>query len=169
MHTCTQTLKSKGGLAHFSIVEFYTKEARNEFLDMVKFKKDMLICHGQIQVGRAQIPKYQREADQPFRCAIAVYAQIAGRQQRYKPIWKLYGNLAWRGMDSHCGTSRARQNTDHNPRPRGGPRSLHCKLWGCMGQVGPATWSTSQTGCLQSPRPLYNHHQGHHPGESRRV
>ncbi|CAE7228267.1 unnamed protein product [Symbiodinium sp. CCMP2592] len=93
MHTCTQTLKSKGGLAHFSIVEFYTKEARNDFLDMVK--KDMLTCHGQIQVGRAQIPKYQREADQPFRCAIAVYAQIAGRQQRYKPIWEL--TAIWHG------------------------------------------------------------------------
>ena len=87
MYVCTQTLKAKGGISHFSIVEFYTKDARDEFLDMVK--RDMLTCHGQIQVGRAQIPKYQREADQPFRCAIAVYAQLAGKQERYKPIWEL--------------------------------------------------------------------------------
>ena len=105
MHTCTQTLKSKGGLAHFSIVEFYTKQARNELLDMVK--KDMLICHGQIQVGRAQILKYQREADQPFRCAIAVYAQIAGRQQRYK----LSGSLRQFGMEGNGFSLRNQQST----------------------------------------------------------
>ena len=50
-------------------MEFFTKEARNEFVELVR--KDALICHGQIAVGRAQIPKYQREADQPLRCAIA--------------------------------------------------------------------------------------------------
>ena len=48
----------------------------------------MLICHGQITVGRAQIPKYQREADQPFRCAIAT-SQCEGTRARYKPTWKL--------------------------------------------------------------------------------
>lgn len=48
-------------------------------------KKDALTCHGQATVGRAQIPK----ADQPLRCAIAVYSQIIGKQQRYKPTWEM--------------------------------------------------------------------------------
>ena len=53
-------------------------------------KKAMLICHGQITVGRAQIPKYQREADQPFRCAIiAAFSQCGGTRARYKPTWEL--------------------------------------------------------------------------------
>ena len=81
------TLKAKGGNSHFSIVDFHSKDARNYFLNMVK--KDMLTCHGPIQVGRAQILKHQREAAQPFRCAIAGYAQLAGKQQRYKPLWEL--------------------------------------------------------------------------------
>ena len=62
-YASTTTLKTKQGIAPISIVEFFSKDARNEFLDMLR--KDMLVCHGQIAVGRAQIPKYQREADQP--------------------------------------------------------------------------------------------------------
>ena len=80
-------MKGKTGISPFTIVEFFTKEARNEFLDMIK--KAMLICHGQITVGRAQIPKYQREADQPFRCAIAAFSQCGGTRARYKPMWEL--------------------------------------------------------------------------------
>ena len=37
----------------------------------------------------AQIPKYQRETDQPLRCAISVYSQVIGKQQRYKPAWEM--------------------------------------------------------------------------------
>ena len=80
-------MKGKTGISSFTIVEFFTKEARNKFLDMIK--KDMLICHNQITVGRAQIPKYQREADQPFRCAIATFSQYEETRARYKPTWKL--------------------------------------------------------------------------------
>ena len=86
-YASTTTLRTKQGWSQFSIVEFFTKEARNEFVELLK--KDALICHGQIAVGRAQIPKYQREADQPLRCAIAVYSQLTGRQQRYKPTWEM--------------------------------------------------------------------------------
>ena len=86
-HASTTTLKTKQGIAPISIVEFFSKDARNEFLDMLR--KDMLVCHGQIAVGRAQIPKYQREADQPLRCAIAVFSQCDGTRARYKPTWEL--------------------------------------------------------------------------------
>ena len=72
-YASTTTLRSKSGC--------------NEFLDLVK--KDALTCHGQIAVTRAQIPKYQREAGQPLRCAILVYSQIVGKHQRYKPTWEL--------------------------------------------------------------------------------
>ena len=86
-YASTTTLRTKQGWSQFSIVEFFTKEARNEFVELVR--KDALICHGQIAVGRAQIPKYQREADQPLRCAIAVFSQLTGKQQRYKPTWEM--------------------------------------------------------------------------------
>ena len=86
-YASTTALRSKSGWSQFSIVEFFTKEARNEFLDLVK--KDALTCHGQIAVARAQIPKYQEEADQPLRCAILVHSQIVGKHQRYKPTWEL--------------------------------------------------------------------------------
>ena len=72
-YASTTTLRSQSGC--------------NEFLDLVK--KDALTCHGQIAVTRAQIPKYQREAGQPLRCAILVYSQIVGKHQRYKPTWEL--------------------------------------------------------------------------------
>ena len=64
-----------------------SQEARNDFLELVK--KDALTCHGQIAIARAQIPKYQRETDQPLRCAISVYSQVIGKQQRYKPTWEM--------------------------------------------------------------------------------
>ena len=91
-YASTTTLKTKQGIAPISIVEFFSKDARNEFLDMLR--KDMLVCHGQIAVGRAQIPKYQREADQPLRCAIAVFSQCDGTRARYKPTWEL--SALWR-------------------------------------------------------------------------
>ena len=90
--SCT-TLRTKAGWSHFTIVEFFTKEARNDFLELVK--KDALVCHGQIAVGRAQIPKYQRENDQPLRCAISVYSQVIDKQQRYKPTWEM--SAVWHG------------------------------------------------------------------------
>ena len=90
--SCT-TLRTKAGWSHFTIVEFFTKEARNDFLELVK--KDALVCHGQIAVGRAQIPKYQRENDQPLRCAISVYSQVINKQQRYKPTWEM--SAVWHG------------------------------------------------------------------------
>ncbi|CAE7460901.1 unnamed protein product, partial [Symbiodinium microadriaticum] len=86
-YTSTTTLRTKSGWSHFSIVEFFTKDARNDFLELVK--KDALICQGQIAIARAQIPKYQRETDQPLRCAISVYSQVIGKQQRYKPTWEM--------------------------------------------------------------------------------
>ncbi|CAK8986507.1 unnamed protein product [Durusdinium trenchii] len=86
-YASTTTMKGKTGISPFTVVEFFTKEARNEFLDMIK--KDMLICHGQITVGRAQTPKYQREADQPFRCAIATFSQCEGTRARHKPTREL--------------------------------------------------------------------------------
>ena len=86
-YASTTTLRTKSGWSHFSIVEFCTKEARNDFLELVK--KDALTCHGQIAIARAQIPKYQRETDQPLRCAISVYSQVIGKQQRYKPTWEM--------------------------------------------------------------------------------
>ena len=86
-YASTTTLRTKTGWSQFSIVDFFTKESRNDFLDLVR--RDALTCFGQIQVARAQIPKYQREADQPLRCAIAVFAQITGKQQRFKPTWEM--------------------------------------------------------------------------------
>ena len=86
-YASTTTLRTKTGWSQFSIVEFFTKESRNDFLDLVC--RDALTCFGQIQVARAQIPKYQREADQPLRCALAVFAQITGKQQRFKPTWEI--------------------------------------------------------------------------------
>ena len=86
-YVSTTTLRTKTGTSQFSIVDFYTKEARNDFLDLVK--KESLTCNGQIAAGRAQIPKSQREADQPLRCAIAVYSQVIGKHQRYKPTWEM--------------------------------------------------------------------------------
>jgi hypothetical protein len=53
-------------------MEFFIKDAKIEFVELMK--KDNLICHRQIAVDRAQIPKYQREADQPLRCAVAIFS-----------------------------------------------------------------------------------------------
>ncbi|CAL1157049.1 unnamed protein product [Cladocopium goreaui] len=52
-YASTTTLRTKQRWSQFSIAEFLTKEARNEFVELVG--KDALICHEQIAVGRAQL------------------------------------------------------------------------------------------------------------------
>ena len=39
-------------------MEFFTKETKIEFVELMK--KDDLICHEQIAVDKAQIPKYAK-------------------------------------------------------------------------------------------------------------
>ena len=59
----TTTLRTKQRWSQFSIAEFLTKEARNEFVELVGI--DALICHEQIAVGRAQILKSSAKPTNP--------------------------------------------------------------------------------------------------------
>jgi hypothetical protein len=71
----------------FTIIEFTHKEYRNRFME--EYRRNPLRIQGRQTYVRPQVPKYQREADQPFRCAIATLSSIDGYKRRYKPTWEL--------------------------------------------------------------------------------
>ena len=83
----TTTHKTKQGLAHFTIVEMWDKEARNAFLHHVK--ADPHKVNGSTILGRPQIPRYRREQDAPMKCAMKSLATIMGDNPRFRPTWEL--------------------------------------------------------------------------------
>ena len=81
------TLKTKNGLAHFTIVDMWDKEARNEFLQ--KVKHDPHQVQGNNIVGRPQIPRYRREQDAPMKCAMKTLATLIGNNPKFSPTWEI--------------------------------------------------------------------------------
>ena len=81
------TLKTKNGLAHFTIVDMWDKEARNEFLQHIK--RDPHQVQGNTIVGRPQIPRYRREQDAPMKCAMKTLANIIGDNPKFSPTWEI--------------------------------------------------------------------------------
>ena len=81
------TLKTKNGLAHFTIVDMWDKEARNEFLQHIK--RDPHQAQGNTIVGRPQIPRYRREQDAPMKCAMKTLANIIGDNPKFSPTWEI--------------------------------------------------------------------------------
>lgn len=81
------TLKTKNGLAHFTIVDMWDKEARNEFLQHIK--RDPHQVQGNTIVGRPQIPRYRREQDAPMKCAMKTLATMIGDNPKFSPTWEI--------------------------------------------------------------------------------
>ena len=81
------TLKKKNGLAHFTIVDMWDKEARNEFLQQIK--RDPHQVQGNPIVGRPQIPCYRREQDAPMKCAMKTLATMVGDNPKFSPTWEI--------------------------------------------------------------------------------
>ena len=81
------TLKTKNGLAHFTIVDMWDKEARNEFLQHIK--RDPHQIQGNTIVGRPQIPRYRREQDAPMKCAMKTLATMIGDNPKFSPTWEI--------------------------------------------------------------------------------
>ena len=81
------TFKTKNGLARFTIVDMWDKEARNEILQ--KVKHDPHQVQGNNIVGRPQIPRSRREQDAPMKCAMKTLATLIGNNPKFSPTWEI--------------------------------------------------------------------------------
>ena len=86
-HQGSTTVKTKSGLAHFTIVYMWDKETRNEFLHHVK--QDPHQVQRSTIAGRPQIPRYRREQDAPMKCVMRTRANILGDNSKFSPAWEI--------------------------------------------------------------------------------
>ena len=82
------TLNTKNGLAPFTIVDMWDKEARNEFFQHIKRDPPHQI-QGNTIVDRPQIPRYRREQDTPMKCTMKTLANIIGNNPKFSPTWEI--------------------------------------------------------------------------------
>lgn len=80
-------MKTKNGLAHFTMVDMWDKETRNEFLQHVK--RNPRQVQGSTIAGRPQIPRYHCEQDAPMKCVMKTLANILGNNSKFSPAWEI--------------------------------------------------------------------------------